>query len=198
MTEQLAGPAETAIYQPGHPFTAPELSVLAGEGVLRRVLPGAYVGTAAPECAEVRTAAVGAYVGPRLREAAVVGRLTAAWVHGYLSQPPELQLLVLRFHRLPLRRPDIGVSLHECLLADEEVLMIGQMMVTTPARTALDVAFHAPPPVARRILRRMFGSRRTGCSRRQLLEAIEATGRRPGKRAALELVEDLPQLSALR
>lgn len=197
MTDLLAGPAETAIYQPGKPFTAPELSVLQAEGVLRIVLPGAYVCMAQPKSAEVRTAAVASHIGPRLREMAVIGRLTAAWVHGFLPQPPELELLVTRFHRLPLHRPDICISLHECLLTDEEVLRIGQMQVTTVVRTALDVAFHAPPEPARRVLSRMLGSRRTGCSRGELLDAIEATGRRPGKRAALELVQGLPQLRAL-
>ncbi|WP_417220424.1 hypothetical protein [Arthrobacter sp.] len=197
MTELLAGPSDTAIYQPGEPFTAPELAVLRAEGALRIVLPGAYVCAARPDTAEVRTAAVASFLGPRLREAAVIGRLTAAWVHGCHPLPAELELLVARFHRLPLRRGDLGISLHECVLGDDDVLRIGRMQVTTPVRTALDVAFHAPPGPARRVLARMLGTGRIACNREELVAAIEATGRRPGKRAALDLVHGLPHLAAV-
>lgn len=197
MTEQPAGRPDTAIYQPGEPFTAPELAVLRSEGTLRAVLPGAYVCAVRPDTAEARTAAVASFLSPRFRESAVIGRLTAAWVHGCHPVPCELELVVARFHRLPLHRGEIGMALHECLLDDEEVLRIGQMQVTTPVRTALDVAFHAPEDTARRVLARMLGARGGGCGRDQLLEAIAATGRRPGKRAALDLVHGLPRLAAL-
>lgn len=196
MTDLQTAAVGTMILKPGMPFTSPELAVLRADGVLRAVLPGAFVCAALDDSAEVRTAAVAALVGPRLGEVSVIGRLTAAWVHGYHPPPGVVELLVARFHRLPLHNEELRTSLHECLLSDEEILRIGHMQVTTPVRTALDIAFHVQPVAARPVLCRMLGPRGGGCSRGELLEAICATGRRPGKRAALELVHGLPRLAA--
>ncbi|HXD28377.1 MAG TPA: hypothetical protein VN621_06425 [Arthrobacter sp.] len=194
MTEPLLAAPDRTILRPGRPFTAPELAVLCAEGTLRGILPGTFVCAAVPDDPVVRAAAVAALVGPRLQQDAVIGRLTAAWVHGHLPVPVTLELLVARFHRLPLHRDGLRTTLHECVLHESEVDRGLPMAVTTPLRTALDLAFHGDPVSARRAISRMLATRRPQCRREQLLEAIRATGRRPGKRAALDLVESLPRL----
>ncbi|WP_372699175.1 hypothetical protein [Arthrobacter sp. JSM 101049] len=197
MTEPMLAAPDSTILQPGHPFTAPELAVLCAEGTLRLVLPGTFVCAAVDDSPALRSAAVAALVGPRLREDAVIGRLTAAWVHGHHPMPAGLELLVTRFHRLPLHRDGLRTALHECLLQESEIDREPPMAVTTPLRTALDLAFHGEPVSARRAISRMLVARHSHCRREQLLEAIQATGRRPGKRAALELVHALPRLGSI-
>lgn len=197
MTEPPIAAPDGSILQPGHPFTASELAVLRADGTLRQVLPGTYVCAAVPDGPAVRAAAVAALVGPRLQQDAVIGRLTAAWVHGHHPMPGNLELLVARFHRLPLHREGPRTTLHECLLQEHDVDRQYPMAVTTPLRTALDLAFHGDPDAAQRAISRMLAARHARCRREQLLEAIRATGRRPGKRAALDLVQGLPRLGTV-
>lgn len=197
MTEPMAAVDGTLILLPGRPYAPPELAAMCLEGVLRPLLPGVFISTAAGDVPAVRAAAATAVAGRRLREVGTVGRLTAAWVHGYHPPPAELELLVSRFHRLPLQCEGLRIVLHEGLLADGDVCRFGPTAVTTPLRTGVDVAFHAPPAVARRVLGRMVNSPRSGCGRAELLAAIAATGRRPGKRAAYCLVDSLPRLAVV-
>ncbi|MDN5755582.1 MAG: hypothetical protein ACTHWW_11500 [Arthrobacter sp.] len=197
MMDPIEATEVTALLQPGRPFAAPELMVLRAEGVLRQVLPGTFVCSAVEDGPALRAAAVATVAGPRLHESAVIGRLAAAWVHGFHPAPEVLELLVSRFHRIPLQRGPVRLALHECVLEPSEVQGRFAMPVTTPVRTGLDVAFHGGPAVARQVLSRLTGPRSGGCSRQELLSAIEATGRRPGKRAAWDLVAGLPSLAAV-
>ena len=187
----------TVLLQPGRPFSAPELMVLSHEGVLRQVLPGIFVCSVVDDTPELRATAVAALASPRLLEVAVIGRLTAAWVHGFHSAPDTVELLVSRFHRIPLHRGQVRLALHECVLESTEVDDRFRMPVTTSLRTGLDIAFYSDAAVARRVISRLITARKGSCTRDELLAAIEATGRRPGKRAAWDLVRGLPSLTAV-
>lgn len=196
MMDPSAAVDGTVLLQPHSPFASPELGVLCAEGVLRQVLPGTFVCSAVEDTAVLRARAVATLAGERLMDVAVIGRLTAAWVHGFHGCPENLELLVSRFHRIPLQRQELRISLHECVLEPADLDTGLPMPATTPIRTGLDVAFHGNPAVARRVLSRLIAPRSGGCSREELCAAIEATGRRPGKRAALDLVHGLPSLTA--
>lgn len=187
----------TVLLQPGRPFATPELMVLSHEGVIRQVLPGTFVCSVVEDTPGLRATAVATLAGPRLLEVAVIGRLTAAWFHGFHPAPDTLELLVSRFHRIPLHRGQVRLALHECVLEPTEVDERFRMPVTTPIRTGLDLAFHSEPAVARRVISRLIAARSGACTRDELLAAIEATGRRPGKRAAWDLVQGLPSLAAV-
>lgn len=182
-------PTEPPVLLAGNPFMPAELQAMALDDVVRRVLPGAFVPWAAPDSSELRAACAGALVGPRLRRGSALGRLTAAWIHGCAPPPAELELLVARFHRAP--RPAAGppVRLNEARLLDSEVVLLAGVPVTTGARTALDVAFHAPEEVALPALGRLVASPRFGCPPGRLRQLVEQTGRSPGKRRALALLD---------
>lgn len=103
--------------------------------------------------------AAGAPVTPRLRLLAlarrapartVVGRSSAAWVH--LGGVPDGALCVLyspERHR-PAPRP--ALASHQAVLRTDEVMTLGSAAVTTPPRTAADVALYSPEPAALRTL----------------------------------------------
>ncbi|MET1034434.1 MAG: type IV toxin-antitoxin system AbiEi family antitoxin [Arthrobacter sp.] len=185
-----ASPDPPRILAAGGAHTAVELQAMAADGVLRRVLPGAYVLPGAADGPELRSAAAGALVGPRLRGGAL-GRLTAAWIYGCAPVPLELEVLVPRFHRSTLGGDPIPVRLSEARLLPADRRVLGGVPVTSPARTALDVAFHSPEEHARPALARLAGAPGLGCPAGHLLRLIEETTRRPGRHRAQRLVREL-------
>jgi hypothetical protein len=190
MDENLFGGDGPRILVGGGPHSPAELRAMELDGVLRRVLPGAYVPARHADSPTLRAAAAAALAGQRLRGGAV-GRLTAAWVYGCAPVPGELEVLVPRFHRSAMARDPLRVCVSESRLLPGEVRSIGGVAVTTPARTALDVAFHSPEDRAVPALTRLVNAPGLGCPRGHLLRLVEETARRPGKLRAERLVRGL-------
>lgn len=133
----------------GEPFTL-EQAAAAGvsrhvlrrmlrDGLVRRVLPGVYIDSAADDDLTMRCKALGLV----LPEDAVVVDRTAAWLHGVdvlgpgdHVVPPPLQVF-----RLPgrTRMRKAGAHGGERTLAEEDVEEVLGIPVTTPLRTALDL-----------------------------------------------------------
>ncbi|GIG29154.1 type IV toxin-antitoxin system AbiEi family antitoxin [Cellulomonas marina] len=105
--------------------------------------------TAAPAVAHlpvVRARAVAHLVPPR----GVVGRASAAWVHAGGPAAVPLEVLVPTGTARPRARA--GVVGHEAELRPEDVVTVAGVPVTTPARTALDVARTCTAPAVHRLL----------------------------------------------
>lgn len=181
----------------GAPHAAEELRAMELDDVLRRVLPGAYVPAGEPDGQVPRAAAAGALAGRRLRGGAV-GRLTAAWVYGCAPPPEELEILVPRFHRSAMARDPLRVCVSEARLLPNEMRAVGGVWCTTPARTALDIAFHSPEEQAVLALTRMVNAPGLGCPKGHLLRLVENVSRRPGKLRAQRLVRGLLTAAAER
>ena len=69
-----------------------------------------------------------------------------------------------------------------------DTVTIGGVPVSTPLRTALDVALHAPEPDAVSVLRALAGAKGLGCQLDIIRQAIEARPRLPGKARALQRI----------
>jgi len=191
------------LFLPGEVFAAAELAAMALEGIVREVLPRAYAPARAPDGPLLRAAAAGLLAGRRLggarTEAArtggpwtgggAVGRLSAAWVHGCCPAPQRLEVLVPRFHRLPAHADPLPVHLSEARLDAEDVVRIGGVPVTSPARTAVDVALSAPEAESLAVLARLLAAPGLGCTGQAVLDLLEAQARRPGKLRARERIE---------
>jgi hypothetical protein len=177
-----------ALFLPGQTFAAAELAAMALEGIVREVLPRTYAPARAPDSPQLRAAAAGLLAGRRLR-AGAVGRLSAAWVHGCCPAPHRLEVLVPRFHRLPAHTDPLPVQLSEARLGAEDIVRIGGVPVTSPRRTAVDVALSAPEAEALAVLARLLGSPELGCTGRAVLDLLEDQARRPGKLRARERIE---------
>lgn len=135
---------------PDHPFTTAEaaalgytgtaLGVLVRNGEIRRVFTGVYVRADVHDSIEVRARAAKLVMS----EHSVLCDRTAAWIHGIdvfryseLDLTPPLETYVLRGHDPTDRRDCHGGSRD---LRPEDWQLIGGVRVTTPLRTALDLA----------------------------------------------------------
>lgn len=137
---------------PAHPFTAsglPELGLTprqlrqaVEEGRARRLLRGVYVAADIEDSVELRTAALALVVG----DAHVIVDRTAAWLHGVdtfglaeLRAGPPIECCVLRGST---RTRLDGVRGRTRDLRPDDVERRGDLCVTTPLRTALDLGCH--------------------------------------------------------
>lgn len=135
---------------PKTPFTTPtahalgitrkHLDRLVRERVVRRVLQGVYVASEVEDTIDVRACAAGLV----LRPFSVLCDRTAAWLLGIdtfdyreLEILPPLETVVLRHHSRTRRRGCAGGSRD---LRPEDVTEVGGVLITTPIRTALDLA----------------------------------------------------------
>jgi hypothetical protein len=131
---------------PATPFTAATApctrarlrKAVASREVVRPVR-GAYL-RADVELTEIARAQVMALVVGRT---AVLCDRTAAWVHGVdclsyaeLDDPPPVESCVLRGHE-PTERPEVVGRTRD--LRDEDIVVIGDVRVTSPLRTAADL-----------------------------------------------------------
>jgi hypothetical protein len=129
------------------PFTTREVGVppahlgeLVAQGFLRRVLRGVYVSSQLDDTLALRARALSLIVSP----SAVVADRTAAWLHGVDVLLPGEQLEVPPIcvrHRSQggrVRRPEVDAG--QRILADSDVMRIDGVLVTTPLRTACDLA----------------------------------------------------------
>jgi hypothetical protein len=139
---------------PDRPFTAGDalalgisrkrLRLAVDQGLVRRVFTGAYVRDDVPDSTELRAQAAALVMSKH----SVLCDRTAAWIHGIgvlryaeLDVIPPLETYVLRGHEPTDRHNCHGGSRD---LLPEDWQLIGGVRVTTPLRTALDLACKLP------------------------------------------------------
>ncbi len=103
--------------------------------------------TGTPESPTLRACAF----APLVPRRGAVGRLAAAWVHAGGSPPDRVTVLVRSGARRPGPHPD-RVSA-EADLTDDDLQTVGGVLVTTVARTGVDVARWLPAHTAVPVLR---------------------------------------------
>ena len=181
----------TPVLVPGRPFTPAELQAMAIDGVLRRLVGDSYAPAPAPVTAELRAAALATTYDPRLRHRTVVGRQSAAWIYGCAPEPPVPVLLVPSPRRLSSARKARGVLVHEVWLGDFDVIELGPLRITSPLRTAVDMAMHGETPLASLVLRRLLGRSGLGLTPSLVSRALEALPRQPRKQRGREVLARL-------
>ncbi|MGG5171376.1 type IV toxin-antitoxin system AbiEi family antitoxin [Pseudarthrobacter sp. J1738] len=179
-------PNPDAVLMPGTPFTSAELQSMANDGVLQALYGMSYVSAALPKAARLRARSASLQVPERVRQKVVAGRMTAAWIHGCADVPERLTLLVDANRRLSSLRPHIRCNLHEVHLGQMDVQSLGGLMVTSPLRTAVDLAMHVRAEDSLPALRLFLDNPEFGLSQRLLVSAVSATPRVPNKLKALQ------------
>lgn len=174
------------LYCPDMPFAWPELQSLAADGLLSRIHHRGYTLPGLPASPQLRARAAAGAVPASVRQRVVAGRMTAAWIYGCASEPDRLALLVDAKRRVSSLRTTRGCTLHEVRLGPFDVVSLGGLMVSSPLRTALDVALHVDAERAIPTLERLLVRPQNDVRLRLLVLAIEATPRVPHKKAALE------------
>lgn len=189
-----APPAE--LYSPGPLFSWPELQAMASDGVLTQLYQRGYLPPGTPSTPQLRARALSVMIPPPIRQRVAAGRMTAAWIYGCAQEPDRLALLVDANRRISSLRSTRGCTFHEVRLGPFDVVSLGGLMVSSPLRTAVDVALHVDADRAVPALAALLDRPELGVRLRLLKLAVDATPRVPHKKAALEklaaLADGLP------
>jgi hypothetical protein len=177
--------APQELYTPGLPFSWPELQAMASDGVLAQLYQRGYVPPGARSTPQLRARAAACAIPPAIRQRVVAGRMTAAWIYGCAREPDRLALLVDANRRISSLRSTRGCTLHEVRLGPFDVVSLGGLMVSSPLRTAVDIALHVEAERALPALCALLACPELEVRPRLLRLAVEASPRMPHKKAAL-------------
>jgi len=189
----LQEPVISELYSPSRIFSWNELQGMAFDGVLLPLYGTSYAAPGVAITHRLRARAAALTVPERIRTKVVAGRLTAAWIYGCAKPPEHLSLLVDAKHRISSLRGSTACSLHEVRLGQMDVVSLGGMLVSSPLRTAADIALHVETERALPALKRLLAREELGIRLRLLVLAVEATPRVPHKRRALATLARLSQ-----
>ncbi|MFC8302486.1 hypothetical protein ACFUCV_02235 [Specibacter sp. NPDC057265] len=181
-------PAQQQLLVPDARFSLAELHAMKLDGVLRHLDGTVFVPAGMPETVELRAAALAVQVPASLARRAIVAQLSAAWVYGCAPPPSPLALFLMPGGKSAQLPPFSGCSLRELQLAAHDVWELAGCCVTSPVRTAVDVARSAPLPLAGQVLAALMGHEELDCGRDRVLAALLAMRHVPGRTRALELV----------
>ncbi|MFE4195163.1 hypothetical protein ACFRJ9_04790 [Paenarthrobacter sp. NPDC056912] len=187
----LVEPAIHELYSPGRIFTWPELQSMAYDGILLPLYGKSYAAPGIAVTARLRARAAALTVPDKIRTKVVAGRLTAAWIYGCAQPPEQMSLLVDAKHRISSLRSTKGCSLHEVRLGQLDVVSLGGMLVSSPLRTAADIALHVESDRALPALKHLLDRKDLGIRLRLLTLAVEAAPRVPHKKRALATLAQL-------
>lgn len=174
------------LYAPGQLFSSPELQSMAADGVLTQLHQHGYTVPGVEASPQLRARAAANAVPPAIRQRVVAGRMTAAWIYGCAREPDRMALLVDAKRRISSLRATRGCTLHEVRLGPFDVVSLGGLMVSSPLRTALDIALHVDAERAVPALRQLLERPELDVRVRLLVLAVEASPRLPHKKAALD------------
>ncbi|MCC3269101.1 hypothetical protein MUG94_10070 [Arthrobacter gengyunqii] len=178
-----------ALFFAGGDFSSVELQAMERDGLLRRVYPDTYVRWDIEPDPVCRALAAAHALPARLRQKIMLGRFTAAWVYGCAPAPRKLQLLIDHRSRTTALPPFSAAVLHEVQLDSDDGMDIAGIAVTTPLRTAADLARHGPEEEAVRALTAMAAHPVLRCPLAAVRKAVSEGPRQPGKSAALRRVD---------
>ncbi len=136
--------------------------------------PNVYLPKGAPTTTWIRTVAAWLWTG---RSGIVAGKAAAA-MHGVYRIADSDPIEMIAKHG----RPQAGVVIHEERIQEDEVQQIGRLRVTTPARTALDIARRLPRNEALEHLDAL--ARKTGITPKDALRLTNRYAAARGIRAA--------------
>jgi hypothetical protein len=173
------------LYAPSPLFTWAELQSMAADGVLTPLYEKSFTPPGLVVTPRLRARAAALVIPDRIRRKVIAGRMTAAWIYGCADAPEKLSLLVDAKHRISSVRSARGCILHEVRLGQLDVVSIGGLLVTSPLRTAVDVALHVEADRALPALRMLLSQEELGVRLRLVTLAVEASARVPHKKAAL-------------
>lgn len=192
---QLQEPELSELYSPSSIFTWPELQSMALDGILLPMYGKSYAAPGVAVTARIRARAAALTVPGRMRTKVVAGRLTAAWIYGCASPPERLSLLVDAKHRISSLRGADGCNLHEVRLGQMDVVSLGGMLVSSPLRTAADIALHVESELALPALKQLLDRTDLGVRLRLLTLAVNSAPRVPHKKRALATLARLAATS---
>ncbi|RKQ36341.1 type IV toxin-antitoxin system AbiEi family antitoxin [Kocuria tytonis] len=179
-----------SVFLPGHPFSRAELHAMTVDGVLRRELLEAHVHAWQPATEALRVAVLSRVIPGHLQRRGVIGRMGAAWFYRCAPEPFPVPVLVDKGARTTASVP-LGIVLHQTSFAPRDLVVHQGITLTTPRRTALDLALHVPGPAGDAALLALLSATRPGCRPQDVVRDLETMPKTPGRRAALGRVRKI-------
>ncbi|MGO4453922.1 hypothetical protein [Arthrobacter sp. RAF14] len=183
-------PGRQTLLRTGQPFSRPELAGMVLDGLALPISEGCFVSGTAVVDARLRARALAERIPLEARQRVVAGRLSAAWIHGHGVEPGRPVLYIAPGRRAGALRHGLRADLHDVRLGSHDIVSLGGLLVTTPLRTALDIATSLRPELAVPVLSSMLdhdGSR--GLNWRLLRRAVEHAAPPHRRDAALAKVD---------
>lgn len=174
-----------ALFHAGEVFTSAELQAMRLEGLVRLVIGDSYLRSDFSEDPAARSRSAARSVPRSLRSRVALGRTCAAWVYGCAPPPGLISLVTDHRRRTTALPPFTPAVMHQVALGPFDVNLVGGVSVTTPLRTALDIAVHGEDRDALDILRAIGRAPELDCPLRLVEAALVNTPRVPGKTRAL-------------
>lgn len=184
-------PGVKRVLQAGAPFSAAELRAMSIDGLLTNIHASTYLRVGELLTPTLRAQAVSAGVPYSLRQKMTLGRLSAAWVYGCAPAPEVVSLLTDRRRRTTATRLQSGTVVHEVDLPASDVTEVAGIAITTPLRTACDLALYSHRDRAAPALAAMGANPSLSCPLADVRAELHGLGRVPRKLAALELLDRL-------
>jgi hypothetical protein len=174
-----------ALFHAGEIFTSAELQAMRIDGLVRLVIGQSYLRSDFREDPATRSRAAARSVPHSLRPRVALGRSCAAWIYGCAPPPPLISLVTDHRRRTTALPPFTQAVMHQVALGPFDVNLVGGVSVTTPLRTALDIAVHGENRDAVPILRAIAAAPELDCPLRLVEAALMTAVRVPGKTRAL-------------
>jgi len=178
-----------ALLRTGCPFSRAELAALVLDGLAQPLSQDCFAPGTAVVDARLRARALAERIPLEARQRVVAGRLSAAWIHGHGSEPERPTLFIATGRRAGALRRGLRAELHDVRLGSHDVMSLGGLLVTTPLRTALDVASALRPELAVPVLCSMLDGGQHAVNWRLLRMAVEHAAPLRQREAALAKVD---------
>lgn len=129
------------LYVPGNPYSRSELSAMCFHGVLRPQFGPYYVDATLPDTASQRAKSVRMAAEQLIEGSWTATLLTATWIHLGGIAPEMLEAATAMAHRGAARHRVVSTALrhadylHRADVRDEDLQVIGGVVVTSPALT---------------------------------------------------------------
>lgn len=138
------------------------------------------------ELRENRAKALALQLAPKL----IAEQRTAAWVYGALDAPPAIHELCARIEARVRPASLLRIALREVVIDESDLTVIGELQITTPARTVVDLARFRPTfgETDRSTVVRLMSIGGFGIE--ECVALLDRRRNLPGKRAALDRIRE--------
>lgn len=173
------------LFHGGTLFSHVELQAMRLDGLMVHVCGQSYVRTDQPSTPAIRAQSAINAVPRSLHRRVALARQSAAWVYGCAPAPAVVSLVTDHRRRTTALPAFSEAVMHQVTLGPCDLSTIGGVGVTSPLRTALDVAIHGQDAWAVEALKNIAAAPELRCPLRLVILSLENSTRVPGKSRAL-------------
>ncbi|WP_157359058.1 hypothetical protein [Arthrobacter sp. Soil782] len=183
------------LFHGGSLFSSVELQAMRMDGLMAHVCGESYVRTDQPSTPAIRAQSAINTVPRSLHARVALARQSAAWVYGCSPAPSVVSLVTDHRRRTTALPAFCDAVMHQVTLGPCDLSTIGGVPVTSPLRTALDVAIHGQDSWAVETLKSIAAAPGLRCPLHLVILSLESSVRVPGKARALSRLREALRVS---